>query len=251
MSDDNNRPGEHDGNGHHGDRPTDREQQSGRNPSQQGRQGQGGGRPPQGPQGQGGGRPPQGPQGQGGGRPPQGRQGQGGYGQPRQQGHRRQQANTSSGLEEPVAAALSYLFGFVTGLLFYLLEDDNEYIRFHAMQSILLNFVFILGWVFISIFFGIFAELVPFGGLLGLFTPLFSLAGLVLVVFMMIKAYNGEWFELPVIGEIARDKAPPSPSQGRQPAGGRHGGGQHSGQGQRHRGGEGGQQHDGGRGPRQ
>jgi len=259
MSNDNSNESDNDsGDKQRGNQPEEARQQGGQPPGEGG-QGQQGGPPPQ----QGGGQPPQ----QGGGQPPQqgGGQPSHGAGQPPrqgggqgyQQGHRQQQqTNTSTGLEENVAAALSYLFGWVTGLIFYLIEDENEYIRFHAMQSILLSVVFLVGYFALWFAFGIFFAVAPGGGILWAFLQLLSLAGLALVVILMIKAYNGEWFTLPVIGEIAMDKAPPSPSQGGQPggrqqgggpAGGYQGGGQHGGQqgGGQHGGQQGGGQHGG------
>ena len=196
-------------------RPEEDRQQGGQPPGEggQGQQGP----PPQ----QGGGQPPQQRGGQpshGGGQPPQQRGGQPsrqGGGQGYQQGHRQQQqTNTSTGLEENVAAALSYLLGWVTGLIFYLIEDENEYIRFHAMQSILLSVAFLVGYFALWFAFGILFAVVPGGGILWAFLQLLSLAGLALVVILMLKAYNGEWYTLPVIGEMAMDRAPPSSSQG-------------------------------------
>ena len=46
-------------------------------------------------------------------------------------------AKTSTGIQENVAALLSYLVGWVTGLVFILLEQENKYVRYHAMQSII------------------------------------------------------------------------------------------------------------------
>ena len=45
---------------------------------------------------------------------------------------------TSTGLDANLAAALSYLVGFVTGIIFLLVEKENKFVRFHAMQSTLL-----------------------------------------------------------------------------------------------------------------
>src|SRR6185437_14644116 len=48
-------------------------------------------------------------------------------------------AKSSTGLDENIAALLSYIFGWVSGLIFFLIEKDSRLVRFHAMQSILLN----------------------------------------------------------------------------------------------------------------
>jgi uncharacterized membrane protein len=100
---------------------------------------------------------------------------------------------TSMGLDENVAGALTYLLGFVTGILFYLLEDENEFVRFHAVQSTIV-FVgyFVLSFVISAVTFGLGALLVA---------PI----GLGLWLFLMYKAYSGEEYEFPVVGGITRD----------------------------------------------
>src|SRR6185436_13061927 len=52
-----------------------------------------------------------------------------------------QATKSSTGLDENIAALLAYLFGWVSGLVFFLIEKDSKLVRFHAMQSILLNVV--------------------------------------------------------------------------------------------------------------
>lgn len=100
---------------------------------------------------------------------------------------------TSTGMTENLAGLLCYLAGWVTGLIFFLIEKENRFVRFHAMQSmitfgglavlyIILPMVPVLGW-------GVMA--------------LLWIVGVVLWVVLMIKAYQGELFKLPVIGEIA------------------------------------------------
>lgn len=42
----------------------------------------------------------------------------------------------SLGLEENVEAALSYVLGWITGIIFYLLETRSTYVRYHAFQSL-------------------------------------------------------------------------------------------------------------------
>jgi uncharacterized membrane protein len=58
---------------------------------------------------------------------------------------------TSTGLEQNTAALLSYLFTWVTGLIFYLLEKDNKYVRFHAMQSIFFGIAMVVAGVVLVI----------------------------------------------------------------------------------------------------
>src|SRR5688500_17040755 len=50
-----------------------------------------------------------------------------------------QAGKSSTGLDENVAALLSYVFGWLSGLIFFLIEKDSRLVRFHAMQSLLFN----------------------------------------------------------------------------------------------------------------
>ena len=104
---------------------------------------------------------------------------------------------SSLGMDANVAALLSYLLGFITGIIFYVLEKENKFVRFHAMQSIIVFGFFIV----VSII----ALVVPVIG--PVISGLANLASLVLWVILMIKAYQGEKFKLPVAGDIAEQKA--------------------------------------------
>ena len=102
-------------------------------------------------------------------------------------------AKSSTGMEENVAGLLCYLVGWVSGLVFFLIEKDSKFVKFHAMQSII-TFVAltVIMWI---------ANVIPLIG--WLIAGLVGLLALVLWIILMIKAYNGEKFKLPVIGELA------------------------------------------------
>lgn len=100
---------------------------------------------------------------------------------------------SSTGLTPNLAGALAYLLGPITGILFLLVERDNQFIRFHAVQStitfgglfviqVVLNLVPLIGWVITVLLFPV---------------------GVLLWVFLMFKALAGEKFKLPTIGDIA------------------------------------------------
>ncbi len=100
---------------------------------------------------------------------------------------------SSTGLDENVAGLLCYVLGWVSGLVFFLLETENKFVRFHAIQSILvfgvLNIALIvLGWI-------------PFIG--GVFGGLIGVLGFVLWIILIIKAYQGVKFKLPWSGNLA------------------------------------------------
>jgi len=113
---------------------------------------------------------------------------------------------TSLGLEENVEAALCYLGVWITGLIFYLIDDKNKLIRFHALQSI---FVFlplmILGWIFGG-FFGVFS----YGHgwfFLWWVSWIFWVLILILWIVLMFKAFQGEKLKLPIVGDLAEKNA--------------------------------------------
>ncbi len=93
------------------------------------------------------------------------------------------------GLDKNVACALTYLLGWITGLVFFLTEKEDKEIRFHAMQSI--------------VFFGILTILGMFPLINIVLMPFISIISLVGWVFLLVKAYQGEHFKLPVIGGLA------------------------------------------------
>ncbi len=104
---------------------------------------------------------------------------------------------TSTGMQPNVAALLSYLLGLITGLIFFLIEKENKFVRFHAIQSmvtfgglfvlgIVLGFIPVIGWAML---------------------PFLWIFELVIWVLLMVKAYQGEYFKLPVAGDIAEKNA--------------------------------------------
>ncbi len=123
-----------------------------------------------------------------------------------------QTAKSSTGLDENVAALLAYIATWVSGLVFFLIEKDSRFVKFHAMQAILLGAsATILGIVlWILWFFGliigamisdVLAGLVSV--VLGLLMFVFSIGVLIAIVMCLIKAYQMQYFKLPVIGNYA------------------------------------------------
>ncbi len=100
---------------------------------------------------------------------------------------------TSIGMQPNLAGLLCYFFGFITGLVFYFVEKKNKFVRFHAMQSIV-----VFGSFFVANL--VLLVLPVLGVIIG---GLLSLLSLVLWILLMIKAYQGEMFKLPIAGDIA------------------------------------------------
>ena len=119
-------------------------------------------------------------------------------------------AGAVAGMEDNVAGALCYLLGFVTGILFLVLEPYSKrpFVRFHAFQSILFCAAWIALSIALSIAFGIVGAVLHF--LWFMLLPLRGLVGLVgflIWLFLMYKAYNHEWYQLPLVGPIAAKQA--------------------------------------------
>ena len=123
-----------------------------------------------------------------------------------------QTAKSSTGLDENVAALLSYIFGWLSGLIFFLMEKDSRLVRFHAMQSILLNvaalilgFILWFVWVFGVIIFASINDTLGslVGIVLGLLLFVFWIGLLIAVVLCLVKAYQKQYFKLPIIGNFA------------------------------------------------
>jgi uncharacterized membrane protein len=108
---------------------------------------------------------------------------------------------TALGLDEPVEGLLCYAGWWVTGVIFLIVEPDNRFIRFHAIQSIITFGALSLGWGIVAAIFG-FIPVV--GRLLTLFV---GLAIFTVWMAMMYRAYRGSTYKLPIAGDIAEKYA--------------------------------------------
>jgi uncharacterized membrane protein len=110
------------------------------------------------------------------------------------------------GMAENVAGLLSYVLGWITGLIF-LFIDKRPFVRFHAAQSVVvfggLNIIFVvlasmfgMGWMMGGFFFGTWA-------LGGLILAAVRLVGFVLWILLMVKAYQGQKYRVPVAADLA------------------------------------------------
>jgi len=101
--------------------------------------------------------------------------------------------SSSTGLDPKLAAVLAYLFGCVSGVVLLIVERKDDYVRFHAMQSTLTFLaVLIAGLVLGSL---------PIVG--WLLYRLASAGTFLLWLVLMFKAFTGERYKLPYVGEIA------------------------------------------------
>ena len=123
-----------------------------------------------------------------------------------------QTTKSSTGLDENIAALLSYIFGWVSGLIFFLIEKDSRLVRFHAMQSIMFNvLVYILlfvVWIATFVLWMVAAAIGDvFGMIVGILSFLlwtvFGVGVLIAAILCLVKAFQGQYFKLPIIGNFA------------------------------------------------
>ncbi|HET7621741.1 MAG TPA: DUF4870 domain-containing protein [Gemmatimonadaceae bacterium] len=115
---------------------------------------------------------------------------------------------SSTGLAPNVAGALAYLLGPITGILFFLLEKENRFVRYHAAQSITLGLL----WIALSVLFSVLSGMLVMVPVLGwlvalLLSVVFGLGGLFLWLFLMWRAFQGREWESPIAGPMARKLA--------------------------------------------
>ncbi len=107
------------------------------------------------------------------------------------------QKKTSLGIDENVEALLSYLLGWVTGIIFLALERENKFVRFHAAQSLAVFLPLFVAMIIIG--------MIPFIG--WFLSILISILTLLLWLFLMFKAFKGEKYKLPVAGDFAEKQS--------------------------------------------
>lgn len=100
--------------------------------------------------------------------------------------------SSKTGLGKTTSAALSYVLGPITGVIFLILDKD-PFVRFHAMQSIIVfTALFLLQWIL-----GLTVILLPL-------TPFISLLAFILWLFLIYKAWQGDEWKVPLIGKFAK-----------------------------------------------
>jgi uncharacterized membrane protein len=114
-------------------------------------------------------------------------------------------ASPTAGMDENVAGLLCYILGWVTGLIFFLI-DKRPFVRFHAAQSIGMSIGLFAIYLIIGVLFTM-LHFMSMGFLALAIYPLLALLVFVLWIFLMYKAYQHEKFMLPIIGPIAANMA--------------------------------------------
>ncbi len=110
-----------------------------------------------------------------------------------------------------VAGLLTYILGFITGIIFLVIEPykNDKFVRFHAFQSIFFNVALIVFWIAYMIVVSIlsFVTLGIMAVVMGLLGFVIWLAILAYWIFLMYKAYNNQLYKIPFIGDLAAKQA--------------------------------------------
>jgi uncharacterized membrane protein len=103
---------------------------------------------------------------------------------------------SSTGMDANVAAGLSLVFGWISGLIFFLIEKDSKFVKFYAFQAIMLSLLMVVAGVF---------NVIP---VLGQIVFIVVAVGvLILWIVCLINAFTGKIFKIPVLGEVAARQA--------------------------------------------
>ena len=95
-------------------------------------------------------------------------------------------------MDENVAGFLCYLFGFIIGIVFLVIEKESRFVKFHARQSTIT-------------FLGLFVIILLFGGIPVIGTLIFIFS-IILWLVLMIKALQGKRYSLPIVGKMAEGR---------------------------------------------
>ncbi len=113
-----------------------------------------------------------------------------------------------TGLAPNIASFVCYLCPPVTSIVMMLLERENKDVQFHSWQATTLG----VGYIVVSIGLNILAIIVgKIIGFLGMvinwLNPLVGLAAFILWLVCLVKAYQGEWWKIPYLGDFAEKRA--------------------------------------------
>src|SRR3990167_1290857 len=113
-----------------------------------------------------------------------------------------------TGLAPNIASLLCYICMPITSIIFLLLEKENKDVQFHAWQGLSFGIAYIATLVALQIFAALLGALANFlGVIIGILIPIFGIIVFVLWIVAMVKAYQGERWKIPYLGDFAAKKA--------------------------------------------
>lgn len=113
-----------------------------------------------------------------------------------------------TGLAPNVASLLCYICSPITGIIFLLIEKENNDVKFHAWQSLVFGVAYVIVVILLEILAAILGMIASvLGIIIGFFIPIVMLAAFIIWIVCLVKAYQGERWRIPVIGDFAAKKA--------------------------------------------
>ena len=113
-----------------------------------------------------------------------------------------------TGLAPNIASLLCYICMPISGIVFMLMEKENKDVQFHAWQSVLFGGGWIVLVVVLNILTMILGSIAGFlGVIMSILVPVLGLAVFILWIICLVKAYQGERWKIPYLGDIAEKKA--------------------------------------------
>jgi len=113
-----------------------------------------------------------------------------------------------TGLAPNIASLLCYICTPITGIIFLLIEKENKDVKFHAWQSLVFGVAYIALIIVLEILAAILGMIASVLGIIvGFFIPILMLAAFIIWIVCLVKAYQGERWRIPFIGDFAAKKA--------------------------------------------
>lgn len=108
---------------------------------------------------------------------------------------------SSTGMDPKIAVLLSYLFSWLGGLIFFLMEKENKFVKWNALQALILGILEVACIVVVSIILG----LIPYIGWFFFSWLGYVLAGVlwIFAIIAIIKGFSGKSFRIPVVSKLA------------------------------------------------
>lgn len=113
-----------------------------------------------------------------------------------------------TGLAPNIASLLCYICMPITSIIFLIIEKENQDVRFHAWQGTAFGVGYIILIIALELLAAILGAIASvLGIIIGFFVPIVGLAAFVIWIVCLIKAYQGERWRIPVVGDFAAKKA--------------------------------------------
>lgn len=113
-----------------------------------------------------------------------------------------------TGLAPNIASLLSYICMPITSIVFLLVEKENAEVKFHAWQGAIFGVGYIAVVLALQLLAAVFGALWSvLGIIIGFFVPVAGIAAFIIWIICLVKAYQGERWKIPYVGDLAAKKA--------------------------------------------